>query len=106
VSKPSDLPRAPVFSASEKDVIRIFKDFTEQMRKSDIHTVLDTELKLPKPGELSGSFKPKDKAVPKAEFENPFEAMHIYSSKDIQPKLALPKLDGRGYGKLLVLHKL
>ena len=92
------MPRAPIFAASEKEVIELFNDFRDKMHSSPIFTVLETDIRLQKPGELSGSFGSTDKSPPKSKLESPFESMQIYTSKYNPPKLALPKLEGRKYG--------
>jgi len=94
-----DMPRAPIFSTSEKEVIGFFNDFRDQMHNSPIFTVLETDICLQRPGELSGSFGSKDKEPPKSKFESPFESVQIYTSRYNPPKLALPKLEGRKYDK-------
>jgi hypothetical protein len=92
------MPKPPRISSSEKEITELFCDFREQMRNGPIYSVLETELQIPKPGELSGSKTEKLVARPKAQVESPFESMGVYSLRDKAPKLPVPEVKGRIYG--------
>jgi hypothetical protein len=68
------------------------------MHDSAFYISLETSLRVPKPGELSGSRVLKTSTVPKAKTQSPFDATKTWATKNIAPKLVVPNLKGIKYG--------